>query len=155
MSFVHFDDFQVRYENTIPAADEERVAVLLEDACALVADIIGSTYADGSGVEVPGAITATVCTAVRRAFDNPTGLQGETIGDYTWRVGYTGTSGSASSGVYFTDGEARIMRRAAGKSRVGTIELQGMLPNSIDAARYVGDAGSPEPILYFDQEDLL
>lgn len=154
MSFVGFEDFQIRYENTVAAADEERVAVLLEDACALAADIIGSTYADGSGIEVPGAITATVCAAVRRAFENPTGLQGETIGDYTWRVGYTGTTGSASSGLYFTTGEARVMRRAAGKSAVGTIQLQGMLPNSIDAARYVGDAGSPEPILYFDQDDL-
>ena len=155
MSFVNFEDFQVRYENTVPAADEERVAVLLEDACAIAADIIGSTYADGSGSEVPGAIVVTVCAAVRRAFENPTGLQGETIGDYTWRVGYTGTRSSASSGVYFTPAEARIMRRAAGRSAVGSVELRGMLPNSVDDAQLLGVVGSLEPILYFNQDDLL
>lgn len=47
------------------------------------------------------------------------------------------------------------MRRAAGKSRVGTIALKGMLPGTLDGAQYLADAGSPEPILYFDQEDLL
>lgn len=148
MSFVSFEDFQLRYENTIPAADEERVAVLLEDACAIASDIIGSTYIEGSGSEVPGAIIATVFTAVCRAYENPTGLQGETIGDYTWR------GGGASAGVYFTDGEARIMRRAAGKKRIGTIELQGMLPDSIEEEQLLGDTGSTEPILYFDREDI-
>ena len=149
MSFVTPSDFQDRYENTVSAADGDRLSVLLEDACALAADIIGSSYADGSGVAVPGAITATVCTAVRRAFDNPTGLQGETIGDYTWRAA------GSSAGVYFTPAEARIMRRAAGQSAVGTIELKGLLPDSIEEAQYLGVAGSSEPILYFDQEDLL
>jgi hypothetical protein len=149
MSFVPFDEFQIRYENTVPAADEERVGAFLEDACALVADITGVTYVDGSGSEVPGAIVAAVCTAVRRAYENPSGLGGETIGDYSWRVS------TAGSGVYFTPDEARIMRRAAGKSSVGTLELEGMLPNTIDDAQYLGVVGSSEPILYFDREDLL
>lgn len=133
MSFVSFDEFQVRYENTVPAADEERVGALLDDACALAADITGTTYA-GVLVDlvlvfppVPGAITATVCTAVRRGYENPLGLRGETIGDYSYSVS------AASSGVYFTPEEKRDMRRAAGKSGVGTLELQGMLPDSIGA----------------------
>jgi len=154
MTFVSFDEFQVRYENTIPAADEERVGALLDDASALAADITGTTYEDGSGSEVPGAVLATVCTAVRRAYENPLGLAGETIGDYTWRTGYTGITGSAATGVYFTDAEARIMRRSVGKSSVGTLELQGMLP-AVDDAQFVTDAGSSEPILYFAHEDLL
>src|SRR5665647_3764166 len=111
MAFVAFDEFQTRYENTIPAADEERVGALLDDACALAADITGEAYADSSGSEVPGAVLATVCTAVRRAYENPLGLGGETIGDYSWRV-----SAGSDSGVYFTPNEARIMRRSAGKS---------------------------------------
>jgi len=147
MSFVILDDFQVRYENTVPAADEERVGALLDDACSLAADITGTTYAVGDAV--PGVITATVCTAVRRAYENPLGLGGETIGDYSWRV-----SGGSDSGLYFTPNEARSMRRAAGKSSVGTLELQGMLP-AVDDAQFVTDAGSSEPILYFAHEDLL
>lgn len=149
--FVTFSEFQVRYENTIPAADEERVGALLDDACALAADITGDTYAAVDGVvpDVPGAVTATVCTAVRRGYENPLGLGGETIGDYSWRV-----SAGSDSGMYFTPSEARIMRRAAGKSGVGTLELQGMLP-AVDDAQFVTDAGSSEPILYFAHEDLL
>lgn len=152
MSFVTFEDFQLRYENTVPAADEERVAVLLEDACDLAADIIGRTYADGSGSEAPSIIIAKVCEAVRRAFDNPSGLQGETIGDYTWR----GASvGSASVGIYFTPAESRIMRRAAGRSGAGAIELEGDFPQPVTDELYLTDAGSPnEPVLYFHPDDL-
>jgi len=148
MAFVTLHEFQVRYENTVPPADEERVDAFLADACALAENIAGTAYGDGSGSEVPGAIMSTVCTAVRRAYDNPMGLGSETIGDYSWRVS------SASAGVYFTPAESRVIRRAAGKTSVGTIELQGMLPDTIDDAQYVNDAGSSEPILYFDREDL-
>jgi hypothetical protein len=122
MSFVALSDFASRYENTVPLADEGRVAVLIEDACAIAADIIGSTYDDGA--EVPGAIVATVCAAVRRAYENPTGLQGETIGDYTWRTGGAG----ASVGIYFTPAEARVMRRAAGILGLKTLTLESYLP---------------------------
>ena len=148
MSFVAYEDFQIRFENTIPAADEERVAVLLEDACALAADVIGTDYVGDSGV--PGAIIATICTAVRRAYENPDGFQGETIGDYSWRA----TPAAGGVGVYFTPDEARVMRRAAGRSKVGSIELEGMLPDSIEDAQLLSDAASSEPILYFDREDL-
>jgi hypothetical protein len=156
MSFVTFTEFQVRYENTVPAADEERVAAYLEDACALVSDVVGATVTaawdeSGSGGEAPGAIVAVVYAAVRRAYENPGGLQGETIGDYSWRG-----AGSQSVGVYFTPAEVRQIRRAAGLSAVGTIELQGMLPNTIaESDQYVADAGSSNSILYYDREDLL
>lgn len=146
-SFVTLADFQTRYENTIPVADEDRVGALLDDACSLAADITGTAYAVGG--EVPGAVTATVCTAVRRAYENPLGLGGETIGDYSWRV-----SAGSDAGVYFTPTEKQTMRRAAGKLSVGTLELQGMLP-AVDDAQFVTDAGSSEPILWFAHEDLL
>lgn len=153
MSFVTYEDFRLRYENAVPAADEERVAVFLDDACALAEEVTGTSYEGASGV--PTTIVATICKAVRRAYENPDGLQGETIGDYTWRVGYTGMAGSETSGLYFTPGEARIMRRAATRSGVGTLELEGMLPSSIDDAQYLGDAANPlSPIHYFNPDDL-
>lgn len=148
MSFVSYEDFQLRYENIVPAADEERVSVFLEDACALAEDVVGTSYEGSSGV--PQIVIATVCKAVRRAYENPDGLQGETIGDYSWRVG-----AAAESGLYFTPSEARIMRRAATRSGVGTLELEGILPNSLGDGRYVSDAGSPlSPVLYHDWSDL-
>lgn len=155
MSFVTFEDFQLRYENALPAADEERVAVLLEDACDLAADIIGRSYPETSGNEVPSIIIAKVCEAVRRAYENPSGLQGETIGDYTWRGSSVGVG--AALGIYFTPAESRIMRRAAGRSAAGSIDLETDLAQAVvNDELYLTDAGSPnEPILYFDQEDLL
>jgi len=143
MTFVSLDEFRLRYENTIPLADEARVGALIDDACALAADITGTTYEAVLGVlpPVPGSVTATVCTAVRRAYENPLGLGGETIGDYSWRVS------AASSGVYFTPDETRIMRRSAGKSSVGTLELQGMLPDTIGAG--IGTPVTVDGITYY------
>ena len=151
MSFVTIDEFSLRYENTVPAGDVARVEALLADACDLAADIIGKTYPEGSGSEVPGIITGTVCAAVRRAYENPSGLQGESIGDYSWR----GVSASGA-GVYFTPAESRIMRRAAGRSAAGAIQLE---TNMADAAAtddelYLPVTGSAEPVLYFDHEDI-
>jgi hypothetical protein len=99
------------------------VTAFLDDACALVTDITGTTDEPYNSTTVPGAIVATVCNAVRRAYENPLGLGGETIGDYSWRV-----AAGSDSGVYFTPNEARIMRRSAGKSRVGSITLTTYLP---------------------------
>jgi hypothetical protein len=156
MSFVSFTEFQVRYENTVAPADEERVAAFLEDACALVSDIVGATVTaawdeDGSGTAAPGGIVAAVCAAARRAYDNPGGLQGETIGDYSWRAGSAGVG--ASLGVYFTPAEVRQIRRAAGLSGVGTIELEGMLPDAIGAAQYLTVTDGGAPVLYFDGDE--
>lgn len=151
MSFVTIDEFSLRYENTVPAGDVARVEALLEDACDLAADIIGKTYPEGSGSEVPGIITGTVCAAVRRAYENPTGLAGETIGDYSWRGVAAG-----GAGIYFTEAEQRIMRRAAGRSLAGSIQLETNLADALtaDADLYLPVEDSDEPVLYFDREDI-
>jgi len=149
MSYVTIEDFQVRYENTVPYGDNSRIQALLNDACALASDITDTEYADG--LTIPGAIIASVCAAVRRAYENPTGLQSETIGDYSWR----GAAVGGSVGVYFTDAEEKAMRRAVGKSAGGYVELEGMLPATEDAAQYLSVVGSDEPVLYFAQDDLL
>ena len=123
--FVTLATFADRYENTIPAADETRVLALLSDACALASDLAGIDY---DAVAVPASIASVVCTAARRAYENPIGLQGETIGDYTWRAGGSTATMAPASGVYFTPDEARIIRRAAGRSRVGSLTMTSALP---------------------------
>jgi hypothetical protein len=113
-------DFQSRYERTLTDVDEmSRVRVLITDASALVCDVADSVFAT-----VPATVVAVVCEVVRRAFDNPTGLQGETIGDYTWRGGKATVDG----GIYLTAQERRTVRRAAGKVGVSTLTLTGDLP---------------------------
>lgn len=147
MSYVTLTEFRARYDNTVPEADEARVQAFLDDACAIAEDVVGTTYEDGD--DVPNGIIAVICAAVRRAYENPLGLQGETIGDYTWR------GGASTEGVYFTPGEERIMRRAVGNSGTGSIELEGMLPaTEVNEDQYLDDAGSSEPILYFAEDDL-
>lgn len=133
--FVSLEEFAERYETTIPTADEALITTLLGDASALVSQITGIDY---ETVAVPAVTVAIICAAVRRAYANPTGLQSETIGDYTWR------GGPASSGVYLTADEKRTVRRAAGKLGVGTIGLQGDLPlGPLDSRyyQYMSDAG--------------
>jgi len=145
MSYVTIEDFQVRYENTVPYGDNSRIQALLNDACALASDITDTEYADG--VDVPGGVIACVCAAVRRAYENPTGIQGETIGDYSWRAASVG-----SGGVYFTEDEKRTLRRAVGKSSGGYIELEGYLPATVSTAQYV-DTTDGESVLYYAVED--
>ncbi len=147
MSFVTLAQFEARFGGPVPVADEGMVTAFLEDACAMVADLVDTTYT--SEADVPGAIIGVICTAVRRAYDNPTGLRGETIGDYSW------TGGGAASGIYFTVEEQRTIRRAAGKLGASSLTLEGMLPAPAMAEQYLGDVNSPEAILWFAQEDLV
>lgn len=144
--------FQTRYESGVGVADEGRIEALLDDASALVRDIIApEDYVDDADEleAVPGAIIAVVCEAARRAFDNPAGLEGETTGNWTWR-GSTKTE----SGVYLTRQEKRTVRRAAGKLGVGTVTLEGFAPIPTVDDQLLDDAGSGDPILYFATEDL-
>lgn len=150
MTFVTFEDFQVRFENTVPAGDEERVAAFLEDACSFVTDIVGAEttapWGDGSGGTTPGTVVAIVCTAVRRAYENPLGLAGETIGDYSW------SAGGSAAGVYFTDVEKRALRRAAGHSAVQSLVMRNPFA-SPDGVVYIPIEGSEEPVPWIAAED--
>lgn len=118
--FVSLATFEARYAGTIPAADESRLEALLSDASALVSELAGTDY---ETVAAPATIISIVCEMVRRVYDNPNGLQGETIGDYTWRGG-----AATSSGLYLTAQESRTIRRAAGRLGVGSITLTSCLP---------------------------
>jgi hypothetical protein len=118
-AFVVYDTFAQRCESEIPVADQWQIEAFLDDACALVEDIVDDTYTTAT---VPAVTVAVVCSAVRRAYDNPGGLLTETMGDYTWRVS------AASPGVYFTPAEERRIRRAARKLGVGSITLSSPFP---------------------------
>jgi hypothetical protein len=91
---------------------------------------------------------ATVVTAVARAYDNPQGLEGETIGTYSWRVRTGGT------GVYLTAAEARVLRRAVGKLGVGTVQLEGIMPVPVIDEQYLDVAGVGGPILYYHRDEI-
>ena len=100
-----------------------RVGALLTDASALIIDVADMTTA-WTEATLPGTVLSVLCEVVRRAFDNPAGLQSETIGDYTWR----GKPSGESSSVYLTTDERRTVRRAAGRLGIGTVTLSSDLP---------------------------
>jgi hypothetical protein len=135
-------DFEARYERDLSDDEEGRIAVLLEDASAIVRDA-----ADDDFDVVPDTVVVVVCEMVRRAFDNPAGVQSETVGNWSWRLG------SAQPGLYLTPQERSMVRRAAGKLSVSAASLTNDLPLGPQDLRYYGytnDEGvvivnSPEP----------
>jgi len=124
-AFVTFAMFSDRYGGDIPGADEIWIEALLVDACGLVEDLIGDTYTAST---VPVTTVAAICASVRRAYDNPSGLVSETIGDYTWRTAFSGTSAAGKSGIYLTPEERRNVRRAAGQLSATSLTLTSNLP---------------------------
>lgn len=141
-------DFEVRYGTTIAVEDRPRVVALLDDASALVYDATGQTFLDAEDNQVvPGAVLAIVVAAARRAFENPSGFQSETFGDYTWRGGVVG-----SSGVYLTKEERQVCLRATGSSAIGTIGLEGYL-TAPSVGQFV-PCGDGDEVLYFAENEV-
>jgi hypothetical protein len=120
-ALVSLEDFALRVGG-IDAADEDRAQAALDDASALVrADACGEDWVDDNDEleEVPGVITAIVIAVAVRAWRNPDGVRSETIGNYS--VAY----GDTSTAVFITEGERRLIRRAAGCTGIGSIALEG------------------------------
>lgn len=139
-TFVTLEDFQTRYGSTIPETDVNRVNALLDDVCAMITDLVGETYAQG---EAPQAMIGVACTAARRAYENPQGLTGETIGSYSWQ---------GKGSLYLTFEEQRVVLRSAGRGNVSSALMQTDLVIAADEQYLETDEG--DPVLYFDQEDM-
>ena len=123
------EQFEARYGASVD--DGIRLQALLDDASALTREAAGADYIDVAEAltAVPQIMIAVVCEAVRRAYDNPAGFEGETIGDYTWRGGRT-----SGSGVYLTNDERRRIRLAAGKSTAVSVALNSLYPATRSAS---------------------
>ena len=120
-ALVPLDDFALRLGG-LAEADEDRAQAALNDASALIrAETGDEDWVDDDGAleEVPEVIV-TICVAVAiRAFRNPDGVRQETIGNYS--VSYADTS----TAVFLTEGERRMVRRAAGLSGLNSIAIEG------------------------------
>lgn len=118
-----YTDCQTRWGVTLTAGEITQVGALLLDASAVILNAAGLVIAWTSAT-LPAAVLPVICAVVRRAFDNPGGLQSETIGDYTWR----GNKVGETSSIYLTADEKRTIRRAAAKLGVATVTLTNYLP---------------------------
>lgn len=110
------EDLEARLGREFAAADLARAAAVLDDASALVRDEAGKTWLDDAGdlTVVPASIRAVVLRVSERTVRNPGGFSSESAGDYSYQR--TGVEG----GVYLTEAERQIIRRAAGRSGLWT-----------------------------------
>lgn len=143
-AFATPDDLEAR---GLDVSDRARAQAALDDASALIrveagptaawetiADI-GSTYQD--------LIVAITCAVARRVLENAELVQSETqsLGDASQTRNY---GDRASNDVFLKAGERRLIKRAAGGSTLGYVDL------SIGTPGWTGDVidvvGSDEPL---------
>lgn len=121
----------------LTGSDLTRAEVSLDDASALVRDEAGKTWVaeDGVTITAPAVVVTVVLAAALRAYRNPDGYQGESVGDYSYQYARESTSG------YLTDREVQLIRRAAGFGRTGvyTVSIRSPYedPNGTDPFRAV------------------
>ncbi|SCL33023.1 Phage protein Gp19/Gp15/Gp42 [Micromonospora nigra] len=96
---------------TLAGSDLVRAGVALEDASTLVRAEAGTDWLaeDGVTVTAPAVVLTVVLGAALRAYRNPDGYSGESVGEYSYQYAREATSG------YLTSAEVAIVRRAAGK----------------------------------------
>lgn len=126
-SLADLDTFSERLGVSIDAhsPDGVRVQAALDDASAIIRQAAAYNWASsltGDLLDVPPVITAITCAVAFRAYKNPTGARQASVGDVA--VSFGAVDGSA---IYLTKTEYRSVRRAAGRLRHGSIQLEGDL----------------------------
>ncbi|UDL14614.1 head-to-tail adaptor [Arthrobacter phage KeAlii] len=105
---------------SLAGEDLARAQDALDDASTLALAEVSETKATAWKTAAPDVVALVVLKAARREFENPRGLDSETLGEH--QVGLTDTSG-----VYLTAREvAQIKRAATGRSGgfVGSIRIR-------------------------------
>lgn len=133
----------------VTTIDETRAQALLDDASAIIRDEAGKDWVtDGDLSEDLPPIVVTICYAVAiRAFRNPEGLRSETVGGEA-RAYF-------SSDVFLTDAEAATIRKAAGKSMIGSITLTSPYPPPLCDTVYVPVEGGGDDFPMYVEDDFL
>jgi hypothetical protein len=129
-------------------ADETRAQAALDDASAEIRAIAGVTFTAGEELDFTGyptwaedALVKVACSSAIRALTNPEGEQSETIGSYSHSYA------NASPDVYLTANERRLIRRAAGRTGLGTITTTTGYDDSDTRYLAVSPPGEPMPWL--------
>ena len=126
----------------VAAAARARAA--LDDASALIRSEAGAEdwLDDDGNLEVVPSIVVTVCCKVaQRVLTNPDGVTNETIGSFS--QSFT----SSSSDAYLTKAERRLVRKAAGSSLIGSVELESPYRRYSADDMYVSVAGGGDDLL--------
>ena len=144
-------DLGLRLGVTLSGTDHDRAVAALDDASALIRADAGVAWVDNEDAlaDVPAIVQAVALAVAYRAFRNPDGLAQTSLGDAS--VSYD--RGTAQAAVYLTRDERRAVRRAAGTTAMGAIELAS--PWAMPASDYpvaVAGGGDPIPIGPFPWE---
>jgi len=126
VALISIEQLNDRLGRELAGAEETQALALIDDASALVLEVAAGSGDDPdwtSPGDVPDVIVPVIANMVRRALENPRGLSGEQLGDYQWQAG----AGTGQASIYATRREERIIRRAAGRLGVGTVQLEGYL----------------------------
>ncbi|WWV91841.1 head-tail adaptor Ad1 [Microbacterium phage phiMiGM15] len=130
---------------TLEDVEKTRAEEALEDAVTLVLAEVAPATANRWTNAAPRIVELVVLTAARRGYENPRGINQETLGEHT--VGL-----SESTGVYLTAREVMQIRRAAtGRgSFTGSVRTPSAYASDPDAlTAYVPVDGSrPVPFLH-------
>jgi hypothetical protein len=150
-AFATVDDLEAR---GVDVTNEERAQAALDDASALIRLEVGASWTTtdedpvaidfGDMVDYLQDAVVAVCVAVaRRVLENPDGATSMSLGDASL------TLANASNDVYLTSRERATLRRAAGRSALGSVDLE------IGTPGYSGyiDVGQTE-LLPFTYEPL-
>lgn len=95
----------------LPDIDADRAALLLEQAASLARSIVDP---------LPDGAKAVILSMAGRAYSNPQGVSGETIGPYSVQ--------RPQAGLYMTRDERRTLARLAGRGGAFTVD-----PTPVDA----------------------
>lgn len=133
--FASTEDVAARIPGGLASSDEDRAEAALEDIAAVIRAEAGKTWTDEDGALVadfPAILKVISITAARRELDNPDAVISETIDGYSQRLA------NASTGVYLTPKEAKLVRRAAGRGGLWSQQLtRGVVETS--GTRGLGD----------------
>ena len=144
-------DLSLRLGGTLAGTEAERASAVLDDASALIRSEASHDWVDDQGalLDVPAVVESVTLAVAYRAFRNPDGVSQTSLGDAS--VSYD--RASAQAAIYLTRDERRAIRRAAGTTAIGAIELAS--PWSMPANDYpvaVAQGGEPIPIGPFPWE---
>lgn len=129
--------------------DGVRAVAALEDASALIRSEAGTDWVDDHDdllLDIPDVIE-TICLAVAyRAFRNPDGTTQTSVGDVSVSFSREGVAGA----VFLTKAEQRAVRKAAGRSSVGSVLMDaGIIGGGgydYTRLRYAPTQGDPIPL---------
>lgn len=113
MALATSQDVSARLKRELTSSEEDLAEILLESATELIADAVGGGATAAMLETLDNRTLWVVCTeCVVRGFDTPGGARStqETLGQYSRSISYTDVE--KGGGLYLTEREERMVRRA-------------------------------------------